>query len=83
MKKQINKEIIVTILVYLVYFLWWYYFAFIYPPKEVKNYTYILGFPSWFFYSCILGYILINILIYIVIKLFFKNIDLETGDIIE
>lgn len=83
MKKQLFKETLITIFVYLFYFLWWYYFAFIYPPKDPKDYTYILGLPSWFFYSCILGFVVINILVYLSIKLFFKEIDLETGDVIE
>ena len=83
MKSQINKEAFITIFIYFLYFLWWYYFAYIYPPKNVEEYKYILGLPDWFFYSCILGFILVNILVYIVVKFFFKNIDLETGEVIE
>ena len=83
MKSQINKEALITIFIYFLYFLWWYYFAYIYPPKNVEEYKYILGLPDWLFYSCILGFILVNILVYIVVKFFFKNIDLETGEVIE
>ena len=83
MKSQINKEALITIFIYFLYFLWWYYFAYIYPPKNVEEYKYILGLPDCFFYSCILGFILVNILVYIVVKFFFKNIDLETGEVIE
>lgn len=83
MKKQIRKEAIITILSFIAYFLWWYYFAYIYPPKNVEEYKYILGFPDWFFYSCILGFVLFNILVFVVIKIFFKNINLDTGDIDE
>ena len=83
MKSQINKEAFITIFIYFLYFLWWYYFAYIYPPKNVEEYKYILGLPDWFFYSCILGFILVNILVCIVVKFFFKNIDLETGEVIE
>ncbi|WP_314011376.1 YhdT family protein [Pseudostreptobacillus hongkongensis] len=81
MKKQINKEALISIILYFMYFLWWYYFAYIYPPKNVEEYKYILGLPDWFFYSCIVGFILFNILVIIVTKVFFKNIDLDTGDI--
>ncbi|CAM3464371.1 YhdT family protein [Pseudostreptobacillus hongkongensis] len=81
MKKQINKEALISIILYFMYFLWWYYFAYIYPPKNVEEYKYILGLPDWFFYSCIVGFILFNILVIIITKVFFKNIDLDTGDI--
>jgi hypothetical protein len=83
MKNQINKEALITIFLYSLYFLWWYYFAYIYPPQNVEEYKYILGLPDWFFYSCVLGFILVNLLVYIAVKFFFKNIDLETGEVIE
>ncbi|WP_143604231.1 DUF997 family protein, partial [Streptobacillus ratti] len=35
MKKQIDKEALITSIIYLLYFVWWYYFAYIYPPKNV------------------------------------------------
>lgn len=77
-KKQINKEICITLLLYLFYFIWWYYFAYVYTDSEnVKKFKYILGIPEWFFYSCILGLIVINILTFLAIKIFFKEIDLE------
>ena len=83
MKNQINKEALITIFLYFLYFLWCYYFAYIYPPKNVEDYKYVLGLPDWFFYSCVLGFVLVNLLVYIVVKFFFKNIDLETGEVIE
>ncbi|WP_064591774.1 YhdT family protein [Streptobacillus moniliformis] len=83
MKKQIDKEALITSIIYLIYFVWWYYFAYIYPPKNVEEYKYILGLPEWFFYSCIVGFIWVNIEVFAVIKIFFKNIDLDTGDINE
>ncbi|MBQ3437103.1 MAG: YhdT family protein [Fusobacterium sp.] len=75
--KQINKEAFLTIGLYLIYFLWWYYFAYIYPPKTVEEYKYILGMPEWFFYSCVVGLILINTLVFIATKFFFKDIDFK------
>lgn len=77
MKKIISREVIVTFLVYFGFMLWWYYFSYIYPPKNVNEYKYIFGLPSWFFYSCILGYILFNIVVLILVKYFYVNIDLE------
>ena len=75
--KQINKEVIVTLVLYLIYFLWWYYFAYEFSTDNVEDYKYILGLPEWFFYSCVVGLVLINILVYICIKFLFKDIDFE------
>lgn len=77
-KNQINKEVVVTLLLYTFYFCWWYYFAYLHTDSEdVENFKYILGLPEWFFYSCVLGLIVINILVFIVVKFFFKDISLE------
>ena len=75
--KQINKEVLITIVLYLIYFIWWYYFAYEYSSDNVEEYKYILGLPEWFFYSCVVGLILINILVYIRVKFFFKDIDFD------
>lgn len=48
-KKQIEKEALLTVGMYLVYFAWWYYFAYCFGEKEVSRYHYILGLPEWFF----------------------------------
>lgn len=76
--KQINKEAIITAILYIFYFCWWYYFAYLYSDSEnVQNFKYILGLPEWFFYSCVLGLVVINFLVFIVVKIFFKNVSLE------
>lgn len=74
--KQIEKEAKITVAVYFFYFLWWYFFAY-YKSDNPEKYQYILGLPSWFFYSCILGFIILNIISYLVVKFFFKDIDLD------
>ena len=76
--KQINKEALVTVVLYLFYFVWWYYFAYIYKDSvNVAEFKYILGFPEWFFYSCVLGLVVINILVFLAVKIFFKDMDLD------
>lgn len=77
-KKQIQKEALLTVGLYLFYFLWWYYFAYHYGAKEVEHYNYILGLPEWFFYSCVLGLVVVNVLVYIVVKFCFKEIPLDS-----
>lgn len=78
--KQIKKEALITLGLYVFYFCWWYYFAYMFEDGDVENYTYILGLPGWFFYSCVLGLVVINILVYIAVKFFFKDIDLDEID---
>lgn len=72
--KQINKEAIITCILYIFYFCWWYYFAYMYDTKNLK---YVFGLPAWFFYSCIMGLVVINILVFLSVKIFFKDIDLD------
>lgn len=75
--RQINKEALITLGLYVCFFVWWFAFAYGIGLKDVSEYKYILGFPSWFFYSCILGYVVISISLYLVVKKFFKDIDFE------
>jgi uncharacterized membrane protein YhdT len=73
--KQLKKEAIVTSILYLIYFIWWYTFAYGLGDVDPKDYKYILGLPEWFFYSCILGFLMITTLLWFAIKIFFKDID--------
>ncbi|RUA06705.1 MAG: DUF997 domain-containing protein [Fusobacteria bacterium] len=75
--KQLKKEAIITSILYLIYFIWWYYFAYGLGAGDPKDYKYILGLPEWFFYSCILGFLVITTLLWFVIKVFFKDIDFK------
>lgn len=75
--KQLKKEAIITVILYLIYFVWWYSFAYGLGDVDPKDYKYILGLPEWFFYSCILGFLMITTLLWISIKLFFKEVDLK------
>ena len=81
-KKQIQKEVIITCILYIFYFLWWVLFGLGLGSKDTKDYSYIMGLPDWFFLSCVMGFIVFSLLVYIVLKLFFKDIplDLEIGE---
>ncbi|MCH4890863.1 DUF997 family protein [Acidaminobacter sp. JC074] len=74
---QINKEAKITVGLYIFFFLWWFILAYGIGLKDVSEYKYILGFPSWFFYSCIMGYVMICVLLAFVVKRYFKDIDFE------
>ncbi len=79
--KQINKEALVTIILYVFYFVWWYYFAYIFKNSEnPAKFKYIMGLPEWFFYSCVLGLVVINILVFLAVKIFFKDMDLNNQE---
>lgn len=75
--KQINKETLMTLGMYILFFIWWYGFAYGLGNRDVEEYTYIFGLPSWFFYSCIVGYILISFLVLFIVKKFFKDVSFE------
>ncbi len=75
--KSANKEAVIGLILVIVNFLMW--FAFAYGPGSgaVENYKYIFGLPSWFFYSCIVTFIVMVLLVILAVKLFFKEVPLE------
>lgn len=76
-KKQIQKEVIITCILYIFYFLWWLLFGLGMGSKKTEEYSYILGLPSWFFFSCILGFLVFTTLVFFSLKYFFKEIPLD------
>ncbi len=70
--KQARKEAKATIFVYLLYFFFSVGTAYG-LGRDIENYTYILGFPAWFFYSCILAYFFVCIAVYILIRTVFSH----------
>lgn len=78
---QMKKEAIVSIIMYVGFFLWWYFTGYGIGEKDPSIYTYVMGLPMWIFLSCIVGYVLFSIAVIIVVKKVFKNFDLdETAD---
>ncbi|MEQ6378110.1 YhdT family protein [Bacillaceae bacterium S4-13-58] len=75
--KVSNREAIIGCVIAVVNFIWWFGFAYGLGSKPVEDYTYIFGFPAWFFYSCVVGYIVITIVVIVVVKKWFKEIPLE------
>ena len=74
--KVAKKETFIVIGLYLLFFAWWYVTAYGFGDDPTK-YNYILGFPEWFFYSCIVGYVGISTLLWICVKFFFAEIDFD------
>ena len=77
--KQADREALITLAVYIFFFLWWTLFAFGLGSGSPEDYTYIFGLPAWFFYSCVLGYPVVSLLLWVVVRRFFKDIPLDPG----
>ncbi|MDL2285192.1 YhdT family protein [Desulfovibrio sp. OttesenSCG-928-F07] len=78
--KQANKEAAITLAIYVFFFLWWTIFAFSLGSGDPADYTYILGMPAWFFYSCIMGYPIVTLLLWVVVRRFFADIPLDSNN---
>ena len=77
--KQADREALITLGVYGFFFLWWTLFAFGLGSGDPEQYTYVLGMPAWFFYSCVLGYPVVSVLLWIVIKRTFTDMPLDAS----
>ena len=74
--RSAKKETYIVIGLYLLFFAWWYVTAYSFG-NDPSKYNYILGFPEWFFYSCIVGYVGISTLLWICVRFFFTEIDFD------
>ncbi|NMA55691.1 MAG: YhdT family protein [Firmicutes bacterium] len=77
---QCNKEAAAVLILLVLNILWWSVFAYGFGSRPVEHYTYIFGLPAWFFYSCILGYIVFSLAAYLVVRFLFKDIPLENTE---
>lgn len=75
--KIAKREAWIGVGLVIVNFLWWFGFAYGLSKGSPKEYTYIFGFPAWFFYSCIGGLVFMSVLIIFVVKVFFKEVPFE------
>lgn len=75
--KQCNREALYGILLGLTNMAWWYIFGYGLGSKPVEEYTYILGFPTWFFMSCVVSAILFTGLTFVMVNRLFKDMSLE------
>lgn len=73
-----RREALFSILLAFLYFGWWYITAYGLGSGPVDEYSYIAGFPAWFFFSCIAGFIVFSVLSFLMVKLFFTEIDLDS-----
>lgn len=72
--KIANREALIGVGLAVFNFVWWFGFAYGLGSKPPEAYTYVFGFPAWFFYSCIVGFITITLLVVLVVKLWFTEV---------
>ena len=71
--KQLNKEALLTVGLFALFFVWWYVCAYGLADVEWR----VLGLPAWFFMSCVVGWLLCCLGVTVLVKKFFRNIDLD------
>ena len=74
---QANREALLTLGAYALYFVWWYVCAYGLGSGDPDDYSYILGLPAWFFTSCIAGYPLLSVILWVMVRRCFKDIPLD------
>ncbi|KKB39039.1 YhdT family protein [Bacillus thermotolerans] len=72
-----KREAWIGVVLVLFNFIWWYSFAYGLGDGPVEEYNFIFGLPAWFFYSCVVGLIVMVVLVYITVKFFFKEVPFE------
>lgn len=58
-------------------FVLWFAFAYGLGSRPVSEYHYILGFPDWFFYSCIVTFIIVTVAVIFVVVKYFREVPLD------
>ena len=74
---QANKEALISLGMFVLYFVWWYACAYGLGEGDPAEYTYIFGMPSWFFWSSIAGYPIISLLLWLLVHYVFKDMPLD------
>lgn len=75
--KIAHKEALIGVGLALFNFIWWFGFAYGLGSRPVEEYTYTFGLPDWFFYSCVVGFVLISVIVVIVVKFFLTEVPFD------
>jgi uncharacterized membrane protein YhdT len=75
--KIANREALIGLGLAIFNFVWWFGFAYGMGSRPVEEYTYIFGLPDWFFYSCVVGFLLMAALVIVIVKFFFVEVPFE------
>lgn len=77
---QADREAWITLALYGLYFVWWYICAYGLGGGDPESYSYVFGFPAWFFYGCVLGYPVLTLLLWLVVRCCFRDLSLEAEE---
>jgi len=75
--KIANREALIGVGLVVFNFIWWFGFAYGLGSKDPSNYSYVFGLPAWFFYSCVVGFIVMAVLVTVIVKFFFVEIPID------
>lgn len=75
--KIANREALIGVGLVIFNFIWWFAFAYGLGGKDPSEYSYVMGLPAWFFYSCVLGFVVMAILVTVVVKVWFVEIPFD------
>lgn len=75
--KIAHREALIGCALALFNILWWYGFAYGLGSGDPKEYTYIFGFPAWFFMSSVIGFIVMVILVWITVRYVLIEVPFE------
>jgi uncharacterized membrane protein YhdT len=77
--KQCKREALLGLGLGLLNLIWWFAWGYGLGMKPPAEYTYVLGFPLWFFMSCIVGALLFTVLAVVMVSKFYR--DMPLGEI--
>jgi uncharacterized membrane protein YhdT len=77
LNKIANREALIGVGLVIFNFIWWYAFAYGLGSKDPAKYSYVFGLPAWFFYSCVLGFVVMSVLVIFVVKKYFVEIPFD------
>lgn len=75
--KQADREALITLGIYVFFFLWWTVFAFGLGGGDPEEYAYVFGLPAWFFFSCVVGYPVVTAVLWFVMRRWFADMPLD------
>jgi uncharacterized membrane protein YhdT len=75
--KIANREALIGTGLVIFNFIWWFAFAYGLGKGDPADYTYVFGLPAWFFYSCVLGFVVVSLLVIIIVKKFFTEVPFD------
>ncbi len=79
-ERQAHREALVAIILALGYFAWWYTsaYGFSAPVQDTSMPELYFGMPLWFLLSCVIGPLLFTLLCALMVKIFFRDIPLDS-----